>query len=91
MPGDVAKGKQLFQKHCVNCHGSSGDGAGWAAKEFGIKPADLRKISKNSNNYVIVVQMKKGSKNMPAWQDHLTPDELVDLSRYVLGEIAKGE
>jgi mono/diheme cytochrome c family protein len=35
--GDVAKGKELFEKHCAVCHGTGGEGKEAMAKVFGVK------------------------------------------------------
>jgi mono/diheme cytochrome c family protein len=39
--GDQAKGKGLFTKYCVGCHGATGKGDGVAAAALNPKPADL--------------------------------------------------
>jgi mono/diheme cytochrome c family protein len=39
--GDAAKGKAIFSKTCVGCHGESGKGDGSAAAALNPKPKDL--------------------------------------------------
>lgn len=36
-------GRNLYLRHCMHCHGVSGDGAGPTAEYFTIKPRDYRK------------------------------------------------
>lgn len=36
-------GRSLYLRHCMHCHGVSGDGAGPTAEYFTIKPRDYRK------------------------------------------------
>lgn len=40
VPGDPEHGKQLFQKHCVTCHGANGEGAKGTGVTFS-RPRDL--------------------------------------------------
>ncbi|MHB1094209.1 c-type cytochrome [Thiobacillus sp.] len=40
VPGDPAHGKQLFQQHCVACHGANGEGAKGTGVTFS-RPRDL--------------------------------------------------
>ncbi|MEZ6045807.1 MAG: cytochrome c [Planctomycetaceae bacterium] len=39
---ELAKGKQLYMKHCLHCHGVSGDASGPTAKYLNPKPRDFR-------------------------------------------------
>jgi len=39
--GNVTKGKSLFDKNCVSCHGAGGKGDGVAAAALNPKPKDL--------------------------------------------------
>lgn len=42
--GDTLQfGRDLYHRHCVHCHGSSGDGDGPTAEYFNVKPRDYRK------------------------------------------------
>ncbi len=42
--GDTLQyGRDLYLRHCVHCHGVSGDGNGPTAKYFAIKPRDYRR------------------------------------------------
>ena len=36
-------GRDLYHRHCVHCHGTSGDGDGPTAKYFNVKPRDYRR------------------------------------------------
>lgn len=39
----LQRGRELYQRHCVHCHGSAGDGDGPTAKYFNVRPRDYRK------------------------------------------------
>ncbi|SRR6266568_519791 len=41
-PGNAARGKVVFERYCVSCHGELGDGAGEAAEWITPKPRDFR-------------------------------------------------
>ena len=37
----IGKGKQVYERRCIGCHGVNGDGRGPAARFFNIKPRDF--------------------------------------------------
>lgn len=39
----LQNGRSLYLRHCMHCHGVSGDGAGPTAQYFNVKPRDYRK------------------------------------------------
>ena len=41
-PGDVKRGKVVFERYCVSCHGELGNGAGEVAEWITPKPRDFR-------------------------------------------------
>src|SRR5215470_7294553 len=41
-PGNASKGKVLYQRYCVSCHGPHGDGRGETAVWLVVKPRDFR-------------------------------------------------
>lgn len=42
IPGKAAKGKVLYQRYCLSCHGALGDGRGESAEWLSVKPRDFR-------------------------------------------------
>jgi mono/diheme cytochrome c family protein len=40
--GDPARGRQVFERYCIQCHGDRGDGAGEVARWSQPKPRDFR-------------------------------------------------
>jgi cytochrome c oxidase cbb3-type subunit 2 len=40
--GDAARGRQVYERYCVQCHGGRGDGAGEVARWSQPKPRDFR-------------------------------------------------
>lgn len=45
----LAKGKQIFQKHCQNCHGVQGNGNGPMAAELNPSPTNFQDSSNTDN------------------------------------------
>src|ERR1700694_3219382 len=41
-PGNAARGKVVYERYCVSCHGENGDGRGEAADAIFPKPRDFR-------------------------------------------------
>lgn len=41
-PGDASRGRVLYQRYCVTCHGTLGDGGGEYAEWVKTKPRDFR-------------------------------------------------
>ncbi len=81
--GSIARGKALYQQHCQKCHGPKATGDGPLAKELGLKPRNLRVYQKQLPNYYIVMQINKGTGEMPRWQDTLSSRESWDLSNFI--------
>lgn len=84
--GDPAKGKLLFDKHCMVCHGPQGKGDGPTgralippATDFTSQPsrkksgADLRRV----------IEQGSPGTAMPAWKGPLSEMQLADVAAYV--------
>lgn len=41
-PGNAGKGKALYGRYCLSCHGALGDGRGESAEWLSVKPRDFR-------------------------------------------------
>jgi mono/diheme cytochrome c family protein len=72
------KGPDLFQAHCVACHGSDAKGGGPLASELRAKPADLTVLAKNNGGQFPSARVLKtitgedvvashGTREMPIW------------------------
>ena len=79
----IERGNKLFLQHCKSCHGVSGRGDGKWAKDFGIKPANLRELSGMLPNHYLSLQINEGSGSMPRWKNLLKPQEIWDLTNYI--------
>ena len=80
----VQRGKKIFEKNCLACHGATGRGDGPMARKLKIRPANLRKLAPTTPNSYLVMQIQRGKGNMPKWEDILTPEQSADISHYLL-------
>jgi quinohemoprotein ethanol dehydrogenase len=77
--GDPDKGKVIYTTTCVVCHGESGKGG-----SHGGAPLTTSLTRESIANVVT-----RGRNDMPAFGSALTPDQLADLTSYVLTVAAK--
>jgi mono/diheme cytochrome c family protein len=84
--GDPAKGKALFEKHCVACHGPQGKGDGPAGKVITPPAADFTSAAskkKSEAELMQVIENGKPGTAMVPWKSQLSQAELNDLLGYV--------
>ncbi len=82
-----------YKDLCAKCHGPSGKGNGPEAKTLNPKPADYTDCKKMSPipDATLFKAIKSGgqsvgkSKDMPAWGEALSDQEIRDLVAYVRG------
>ena len=86
-PDEFASARVIYAKHCVECHGSQGEG--------GAKTVDGKKlkIPNFSTGHALkhtdedfVEQIVKGGDGMPEFKDKLSPDEINLMVRFVRHE-----
>jgi mono/diheme cytochrome c family protein len=81
------RGGLVFANYCVTCHGINADGNGRAARLYNPKPANLRASDKNDSYFALII--RKGgaalarSEFMPAWEEELTDEQIVDVASYL--------
>jgi len=73
---DAEKGKQLYAKNCLHCHGRNMVTAG-----AGIY--DLRQFPENDKGR-FETSVTKGKKAMPPWGDKLSLEQIDDIWAYVM-------
>ena len=74
----VAFGENVFQTHCISCHGQDAGGASGPnlTDDFYINVKQIEDIGS-------VVKNGAGNGGMPAWGNRLHPNEVVLVSAYV--------
>ncbi len=92
----LAAGRQAYERYCVGCHGTSGDGAGPAARHLEPRPRNFRKgVFKFTSTPTgrpplrrdIFQTLTRGLSGSSMPEFHLVPDErrwdLVEYVRYL--------
>ena len=85
--GDALKGKALFQKKCITCHGPEGKGDGPMGKMVKPPAADFTSpASKKKSEDELRNTIENGvpTTAMVAWKKSLSNAEIQDLLAYVL-------
>ena len=75
----IAKGKRLYEKHCVSCHGESGKGG------IGSNLADDVWIHGNSDGEIfhVITDGTKGQTSMKGFKKELTKEMRWHLVNYI--------
>jgi mono/diheme cytochrome c family protein len=84
--GDAAKGKAIYEKKCVTCHGVGGKGDGPAGKMMNPKPTNFTSPeSKKKPDAELIKTIESGRTGtpMPAWKGTLSPEQIQDVLAYV--------
>ncbi len=93
-PDAVRRGQAIYHNQCAVCHGIGGDGNGFLAYGFDVKPRDFRqgwyKFRSTRNGELptfddVERTIRQGVPNstMPAWGQFLSPSEIHDVARYL--------
>jgi mono/diheme cytochrome c family protein len=79
----VAKGKALYIRECLSCHGPAGKGDGPAVKDLDTDPGDLTsKETRQESDGALFWKITEGRKPMPAFQK-LTDEERWNIVNYL--------
>jgi cytochrome c oxidase cbb3-type subunit II len=79
----VTEGERVYRTHCTECHGGSGAGDGFAAKELPVPPTDFRgRRASVAENLRVLATGVEGT-SMAPWTERLTADELLAVAHYV--------
>ena len=82
--GDPQKGKALYERHCVTCHGLGGKGDGPIGQAL-IPPAANLTLLGNQSDQTILDTLRNGRAGtaMPAWKNDLNALELNHLLSFL--------
>jgi DMSO reductase family type II enzyme heme b subunit len=94
-PGDADKGKEIYDKRCIWCHGAEGDGSG-AAKDmlnppprdftsgnYKIKTSSFEDMTPNDDDIFRMIRDGMPGTSMPGWSDVLSEQDMWNLVAYV--------
>ncbi|MEM7280421.1 MAG: c-type cytochrome [Pseudomonadota bacterium] len=89
-PESVNRGKQVYDLHCLVCHGSDGHGGGAVGKKFVPPPMDLTlQYVQIQPDGQLFFTISRGSIAMPYYRDVITQEDrwhIVNYIKNVLGQ-----
>ena len=77
--GDAAAGEELYANNCAACHGLQGEG--------GRAGPALRGRQSAANEAAVFEQILNGGGGMPSFEGTLTPEQIADVTAYVVERI----
>lgn len=85
-PADLTRGKALYERHCMTCHGPRGYGDGPNALLLTITPANFhRPGSFMKSDEVLLRMIEHGGVFSPmhSWRGRLTDGQMQDVLAYI--------
>lgn len=85
-PPDVTRGKAVYERHCLFCHGSAGWGDGPNVASLKIAPANFHRFSsflKSDEELLRTIEHGVVYSPMHAWRGQLTDGEMQDVVAYI--------
>lgn len=85
-PHDIGRGKAVYAKYCLSCHGTGGWGDGPSAASLKIAPANFhrfRSFLKSDEELLRTVEHGIVFSPMHAWRGQLTDGEMEDVVAYI--------
>ena len=85
-PGNPRLGKDIYEKHCLHCHGAKGDGTGPDAQYLTVRPANFHSLqsrSKTDMELLTIIAHGVVFSPMHGWRDRLTEEEMMDVLSYI--------
>jgi len=83
---DTVNGAEVFSVHCAGCHANGGNIVRWGKN---LKQKALAKNGMDSLEAIATI-VTNGKNNMSAYREKLTPQQIEDVSAYVLDQAAQG-
>jgi mono/diheme cytochrome c family protein len=83
---DLAKGRDLYNKNCSNCHKESGEGGPTVVDGRKMKPdnlTDARRTRMSDDKYLETMVKGIEDEGMPSYKDKLSEAEMREIVRYV--------
>ena len=85
-PADVTRGKAVYKRHCIGCHGTSGWGDGPEARSLTVPPANFHRFSsylKSDEQLQRTIEYGVVFSPRQSWQGQLTETEIRDVLEYI--------
>jgi cytochrome c oxidase cbb3-type subunit 3 len=84
--GSAERGQQVYEQHCLRCHGDKLDGRGPEAQSLILLPADLRSLSsRTKSDWELLVTIAHGVMYTPmhGFRGRLTEQQIRDVISYI--------
>ena len=85
-PADTTRGKDVYQRHCLACHGVGGWGDGPDGKALKVVPANFHRFTsflKSDEELLRTIEHGVVFSPMHAWRGQLTDGEMQDVVAYI--------
>jgi mono/diheme cytochrome c family protein len=85
-PPDISRGKALYERHCLTCHGPKGYGDGPNGLLLTIKPANFHRpgsFMKSDETLLRMIEHGGVFSPMHSWRGRLTDGEMQDVLAYI--------
>jgi len=85
-PADVSRGKAIYERHCMTCHGPRGYGDGPNALLLTITPANFHRpgsFLKSDETLLRMIEHGGVFSPMHSWRGRLTDGEMQDVLAYI--------
>jgi mono/diheme cytochrome c family protein len=79
----LALGKASYEKSCLPCHGSTGDGKGPAAATLAPPPSNFKRIQPDFDYIQRVLRDGIPGTSMPVWKDQLWESDRAAVAGYI--------
>ncbi|HEY6085025.1 MAG TPA: cytochrome c, partial [Nitrospira sp.] len=77
-PGEIERGRGIYERHCADCHGSEGRGDGKLAISLSPRPGNLisaQTSAKTDQDLLKIIANGRPRTAMTGWKDRLSDDE----------------
>ncbi|MEX5216103.1 MAG: cytochrome c [Nitrospiraceae bacterium] len=84
--GNPKNGQAVYEKHCLRCHGASGDGLGPDATDLIVLPANFQSAkSRAKTDFELLIAISNGVLFSPmhGWRGRLNETEMMDVIAYI--------
>jgi mono/diheme cytochrome c family protein len=88
--GDLAAGQRIFERKCVSCHNTNGDGKTVTGSRFRYANLIDGVWRSDGSAEAIERQIRQGRDPMPRFEGKLTAEEIRQTAAYVL-ELSRAE
>lgn len=93
-PADVTRGKVVYERHCLSCHGAGGWGDGPDAAALRVPPANFHRFKsflKSDEELLRTIEHGIVFSPMHSWQGQLTESERQDALAYIRLLVQQGQ